>query len=339
MQSRPVAVRRLAVGLVALLSAVTACADATQASGANVTPADTAAQNPFSGDDSWIAYQTDRAGESIWLVHPDGSDDHQLQTGLSVDVVLPDWSPDGMRLAFATRGGPTEPLYEYDLETQQTRQLFSCEAECLGDDEPAYSPDGETIAFVRAFGPFVNDAPSDCGLWLGDRRTGEALRLTTNTDPPCDREYFPRWSPDGQFLTYHRELTTEDGSLTTAVHVLRSDGQEEKQLTSPDMVAGAPDWSPDGQWIVFGTYPLNAFQDSGDSQLYRIHPDGTGLEQLTDLGDVRATQPRYTPDGEWIIFTAVTPTSRHLWALPATGGTPFVLVDEERIYTHPTWQP
>ena len=36
----------------------------------------------------------------------------------------PDWSPDGSRLAFATRGGATEPLYEYDMQTQRTRQLF-----------------------------------------------------------------------------------------------------------------------------------------------------------------------------------------------------------------------
>ena len=70
-----------------------------------------------SGMVSWIAYQTNQSGESIWLVHPDGSDDHQLNTRLTVEAVLPDWSPDGMRLAFATRDGPTEPLYEYDLET------------------------------------------------------------------------------------------------------------------------------------------------------------------------------------------------------------------------------
>ena len=44
------------------------------------------------------------------------------------------------------------------------------------------------------------------------------------------------------------------------------------------------------------------------SNLYRIHPDGSGIEQLTHYAteDLRATQPRYTPDGEWIVFTAVT---------------------------------
>jgi TolB protein len=76
------------------------------------------------------------------------------------------------------------------------------------------------------------------------------------------------------------------------------------------------------------------------SNLYRIHPDGTGLEQLTfnESTDLRATQPRYTPDGNWIIFTAVTSSSRSLWVIPAEGGEPVVLAPGG-IYTHGAWQP
>ncbi len=78
----------------------------------------------------------------------------------------------------------------------------------------------------------------------------------------------------------------------------------------------------------------------GESHLYRIHPDGTGLEQLTDFtsADLRATQPQYTPDGKWIVFTAVTPATRSLWAIPAAGGDP-VEIAAGGIYTHGTWQP
>ncbi|MEP7293876.1 MAG: hypothetical protein ABI835_18960, partial [Chloroflexota bacterium] len=70
------------------------------------------------------------------------------------------------------------------------------------------------------------------------------------------------------------------------------------------------------------------------------HPDGSGLEQLThyETPDLRATQPRYTPDGAWITFTAVTPSSRSLWAIPAEGGDP-VVIASGGIYTHGTWQP
>ena len=182
--------------------------------------------------------------------------------------------------------------------------------------------------------------PSDCGIWLGDRETGRASQLTSNTDPPCDREYFVHWSPDGQQLTYQRELALPSGELTTAVFTLQSDGTGERRLTEPDMVAGEPAYSPDGDWIVFATQPLSFAQTADDSQLYRIHPDGTGMEQLTRFADLRATQPRYSPDGEWILFTAVSPANeRDLWAIPASGGDPVVLADAGAIHTHGVWQP
>ena len=47
-------------------------------------------------------------------------------------------------------------------------------------------------------------------------------------------------------------------------------------------MAGDPDWSPDGEWIVYSTYPLGEFNFvPAISNLYRLRPDGTGTEQLT----------------------------------------------------------
>jgi Tol biopolymer transport system component len=82
---------------------------------------------------------------------------HQIATDVAEQQLLPDWSPDGGRLVFTTRGRSTEPLYEYDLAKGESRQLFECTDPCVGDDEPAYSPDGRKVAFVRALGPFVGE--------------------------------------------------------------------------------------------------------------------------------------------------------------------------------------
>ena len=149
--------------------------------------------------------------------------------------------------------------------------------------------------------------PSDCGLWIGELNSGEVTQITSNTDPPCDREYIPHWSPDGAQLTYWRDPYENGQPTGTAVYVINADGTNEQRLTDPAMFAGSPDWSPDGEWIVFDTYPLHEFQCCQVSNLYRMHPDGSGMEQLThyETEDLRATQPRYTPDGAWIVFTAV----------------------------------
>jgi Tol biopolymer transport system component len=98
--------------------------------------------------------------------------------------------------------------------------------------------------------------------------------------------------------------------------------------------------SPDGNWIVFATHPLHQFQCCEQSNLYRVHPDGSGMEPLTRFEgpEMRATQPRYTRDGKWILFTQVTPSSRTLSALPAEGRQS-VAITTSGIYTHGTWQP
>jgi len=64
-------------------------------------------------DQRWIAYQTNRDGsEAVWLIHPDGTGDHRIAQGVNDEQVIPDWSPDGKRLVFATRRGDHEPSYE-----------------------------------------------------------------------------------------------------------------------------------------------------------------------------------------------------------------------------------
>jgi Tol biopolymer transport system component len=295
--------------------------------------------SPFGGAKAWIAYQTDRTGkEGVWLVHPDGSEDHKIVTDIP-ESLLPDWSPDGTHLVVTTRGGDTEPVFEYDLKTDTSRQLFDCSDPCVGDDEPVYSPDGKSVAVERALGPFVGDSPTDCGLWIGDRATGKVHQVTSNTEPACDREYNPRWSPDGTRFVYWRQ---PDGGkrADTAVYVMNADGTGERRLTDPALEAGEADWSPDGKWIVYATHPLNEFGCCHESNLYRVHPDGSGVEQLTHFsGAVQGgTQPNYTPDGTWIVFTEVTPDSRNLWAIPSDGGDP-VEIAQGGIYTHGHWQP
>jgi hypothetical protein len=67
--------------------------------------------------------------------------------------------------------------------------------------------------------------------------------------------------------------------------------------------------------------PRLEFQCCQVSNLYRLQPDGSGMEQLTHVAteDLRATQPRNGPNVRWLVFAAVTPSSRGLWAIPAEG--------------------
>ena len=299
-------------------------------------PTTTTAPEP---DGPLIAYQTNRGGEEgVWLVGRDGEGDRRIGADALEEQGLPDWFPDGQRIVLTTRGGPTEPLYVYDLDSETTTPLFDCSDPCLGEDEPAVSPDGTKVAFIRYLGPFVDDVPSDCGLWIGDVASGEVEQLTSN--PGCDpRETSPRWSPDGTQLTYWLEQYSDAGEVTaTAVFVMSADGTGVRQLTDWSINAGDPDWSPDGEWIVYSTHPLRNYP-SGVSNLFRMHPDGSGVEPLTDYPDglTRASQPRYSPDGTEILFTLVT-SDRDLAVIPAEGGAVEPITDGG-IHTHGVLQP
>jgi Tol biopolymer transport system component len=312
----------------------TTSASTTSTSQDFTTPS-TEARLPFDNR-KWIAFQGLMAdgGDGVLLIHPDGSGKMEIPTPEGTFWQLPDWSPAGDKIVVTSRGSLPEYLYLYDLADDSFEPLFDCEDPCLGDDDPAYAPDGSKIVFIRYQGPFVDDVPSECGIWVGDVTTLETKRLTEN--PGCDREYAPRFSPDGTLIAYFR--WRDEGPEQNAVFVIDSIGGEERQLTEWDQVAGYPDWSPDGQWIVFTTYP--DWHDVGTSNLYRMRPDGTKMEQLTfyEGSSFRASQPRYTPDGKWILFTGVTPGGRDMMTIPADGGESITILTGG-IYTHSTLQP
>jgi hypothetical protein len=110
-------------------------------------------------------------------------------------------------------------------------------------------------------------------------------------------------SPDGTRIAYWTWVTETDneGNDTTTVplHVANLDGSEPLLLldgVDPPIftVAGRPEWSPDGRFLLFG---------SGGT-LYRIGVDGEGLTRLADDGRLHRSAPTWSPDGAWIAFHA-----------------------------------
>ena len=230
----------------------------------------------------WIAYQTDRGGEGTWLIHPDGTGDRQVAADFAGDLILPNWSPDGRRLVMTSRGtGGTEPLYEYDLTSETSNSSSTARTRVSGTTSRC------TRRTARPWPSSVPWVPSRmrghrptaaCG-WAISHRRGPARHQATRA---ATGSTFPHWSPDGSQLTYWRWREDEGGTTGTAVFVIDADGTDERQFTEWEAMAGDADWSPDGEWIVYSSFPLQAFNSvPAVSNLYRMHPDGTGTEQLT----------------------------------------------------------
>ncbi|MGH9191561.1 MAG: TolB family protein [Acidimicrobiales bacterium] len=111
-----------------------------------------------------------------------------------------------------------------------------------GDEDvsPAWSPDGEEIAFVRGGG---NDGTGR--IFVVDPDGGSARALVEHGGRAEDAD--PAWSPDGTQLAFVR---TEPDGLSHLM-IADADGSDARSVLERPDALGSPSWSPDGTTLVF----------------------------------------------------------------------------------------
>ena len=296
--------------LIAIVVASCSHAPASTATGppstAGVVP--TAAPTPSSlaiaDREPWIVFQALFAADNLGLIRPDGTHSQELP-GSPGNRRHPDWSPDGMWLT-----------YDYDLPTSReiwvtrvdgtgSRLVVPCDEGCDGSELPAWTPDGAAIGFDSGDKPTPEHPGGVCWLGMVDVASGETRRI--HEIPDCEGggedgrltwTLAIRFNPDAsQFVV--QGMSAENRS---ALFIGATTGGRERQLTEWGLGA-RPDWSPDGEWIVF----MSSDPDNGGRTpvaLHRIRPDGSGLEQLTQPTDGAADlYPRYLHDGSGILYS------------------------------------
>jgi Tol biopolymer transport system component len=190
----------------------------------------------------------------------------------------PSWAPDGSRIVFSASGGrfgqSTDPscapnLWVVRPDGSGLRRLLRAGV------EPAYSPDGRQIAFVR---PDSRDRP-----WLyiagssgrGVRRAGLGAH--------------PSWSPDGRYLVVERGVGLNRVADLWLLRV--SDGLATRLTRTPHVSEQGPAWSPDGHWIAFSVAG-NGFQD-----IYAVSASGGGRHAITHGPPAGGNfEPAWKPD-------------------------------------------
>lgn len=187
------------------------------------------------------------------------------------------------RIAFHSDRSGDLNIYSMNADGSDVQQLTDAPGR---DFEPAWSPDGSTIVFSSD-----RDDPTNAQLYLMDADGGNQRPLMPFT--PAD--YLgARWSPDGEWILFHSNLEV-DGVPWFNVYKVRPDGSDLTDLTHSVDNSFRPDWSPDGQRIVFMS------ERDGNREIYVMNADGSNPVRLTDnIGD--DNQPRWSPDGSTILF-------------------------------------
>jgi dipeptidyl aminopeptidase/acylaminoacyl peptidase len=107
-------------------------------------------------------------------------------------------------------------------------------------------------------------------------------------------------SPDGTRVAYvvgEAVMQGEKSEWNTQIHIANADGSGGFQLTRGDKSSTNPRWSPDGQWIAFGSS-----RNDTKNNIYRIRLAGGEAEQLTSEKS-SASSFEWSPDGKLIAFT------------------------------------
>jgi Tol biopolymer transport system component/DNA-binding winged helix-turn-helix (wHTH) protein len=270
----------------------------------------------------------------------------------------------GDRIAVTRKESDDSPYAIYFLNTKDLRlqRITSPQLTDIGDRLPAFSPDGKTLAFIRATSPWVTD------LFVIAASGGEARRLTFDNTQISDMA----WTADGKDLVMssHRaggmrlwkvpaaggapeplpvggadswrvsisrqgdKLAYTVGGIHPSIWQMDLDAQRKglspKPLLESTKGDAGPQFSPDGRKLTF------ASGRSGSSEIWICDADGSNLVQLTVMGVLSGT-PRWSPDGEHIAFDARPNGHSHIFVISVRGGQPRPITTGEYENSVPSW--
>lgn len=193
----------------------------------------------------FIRYAIDRGidGFDLWTMNSDGSNLQRL-TSTGLHHGLPRWSYDGQKLAFYYGGAGTNTNEIHIMNADGTNEVTVVSSSYSGMSA-SWSRDDRKLAYTM-----------DDGIWL------------VNTFPPYDKTHLYQtslpanqvaFSPDGKYILYSSGVLGQPQDL----YLIDSNGNFVAQLTNDAKIGYPFDWSPDGQYIAFGSLK------SGNADVWR----------------------------------------------------------------------
>ncbi len=299
---------------------------ATLAAVSNPLPSPTPLPTKVGGGGGQIAFASRRSGTTqVWIMNIDGSGLRQL-TDITEGACQPEWSPDGMQLAFTSPCAKNEEFYRSSgifIINADGSGLTPLPSMGGGDFDPVWSPDGKQIAFTS--------------LRNGGRPRIYVINLEDSSVTRISEQYAydrqPYWSPDGSQIAF---VTTQKGPVQ--IWTMNADGSNPQLFSrSGDAINSHPIWSPDGTVILFTQVSNTGRIPSIVAASYN---DGEYSEYKYVLGPVPIREAKYSPDGLWLVFESWPEGSNHdIYIMSSSGAGRTRLTDVLGDDFDPVWRP
>ncbi len=249
--------------------------------------------------ESQIYFVSDRSGhKEIWAMDYDGSNQHEITHFNSISL-SPRISPDGSRIAFSaiTKTGWEIMMYSLDLN-----RLVSFPHLGGTNLSPAWSGDGLKLAFSssRAGAPEI---------YVADASGGNPRRMTDSSGPDVS----PVWNRK----TNAQIAFTSGRTGLPQIYTMEADGTNQQRLTDQGY-AVSPNWSPNGQFLVFAWVRKYGPGEPGSSDIYLMDIASKQWVQLTHDGG-HNDSPSWSPDNRHIVFQSNRSGSPEIWSMLADG--------------------
>jgi serine/threonine protein kinase/Tol biopolymer transport system component len=183
-------------------------------------------------------------------------------------------------------------------DTSLARRLTTEAGKDEGLEGLSWTPDGRIVYSARPTGTW--------DLWIINQDGTNNRQLTFNA-----RAYFPSVTPDGRYIVF-----ASDRAGSQNIWRMDLDGGNVKQLTNSAGIAGYPNCSPDGQWVVYHIYDKKM-------TIWKVPIDGGTPIQLTHEYSER---PSFSPDGKSVLCRYGDPSPK-MALIPSDGGPPARLID------------